>query len=49
MGGSQPTEQGTHRWPLTGEDPHLAWRAGEGERLHQSGHRGGLVAAGLVR
>src|SRR5262245_48716653 len=27
----------------------MALRAGEGERLDQGGHRGGLVAAGLVR
>jgi hypothetical protein len=49
MGGSQPTEQVTHRWPLIGEDLHLALRAGESERLHQGGHRGGLTVAGLVR
>ena len=35
--------------PHIGEDPYLALRAGEGERLHQGGHRGGLVVAGLVR
>src|SRR5262245_22139751 len=32
-GGDDAGEQGAHRRPLVGEDPHVAFRGGQGERL----------------
>ena len=49
LGRDQSAQQRGHRRPLVGEDPHVALRAGQGERPGQRGHRSRLLAAGRER
>ena len=46
LGRDQLAEQDAHRRALVGEDPQVALRAGEDERLGQRGQRRGFVTLG---
>ena len=49
LGPDQPCQQSGHRRALVGEDPDVALRAGQHQRLGQGGHRGGFLAGGRQR
>ncbi len=49
LGRDQPAQQRGHRRSLVGEDPDIALRAGQRERIGEGVHRVGVLAAGGQR